>query len=1256
MDDFEKNLLESLQNFDMKILFMKGSYVEIQTHDSFMQGFILEKKGNEKYELIIQNNNGIAEVPINMLNFYCENDYPKEVKIRDIIINQELKREDADDLASNINQQLKEFNIKLNSKNYNQIFSTKNKIPDKNGKMIDVTGYLAYQFFCGHILDCLAIINRELLKKNLDDSHKNLFIYILDIILFMGEIVKTNLKKYKIAFYNRKLLIVNPIYAILIAFDSLIINLIQKYQYNYSSIKDLDYRLSEIVNQVYEIILYSKSKSYIPLPCLIIFIRFIIFGEVKDRIKNNNYDKTKVYQILNEHLKNLNENELKFYKKNSDMRKLCDFLVHHLFNDSMDVLVEETFYYYLLSCLKCKNLEKKMNALNDINDIINEFKSNVINQEFQTFIEKNKILDMFFEESIHDEIIKRSFNLFKYFAKYDSLNNDIIEKIIIRQNNNELMRKLLIEIISELPQQKKDILYKRLSEGIKLDNINNIEFILKLTECCFNKYISIEKTPKDKNYFGLNMIFGYIIKDFDEKKIDKNNVDKTIDLCEHTISKIIHHEGFEIEDIFYFIDKLFDNIKNNNKHNSIIQSIKLIQKLMNIVRNKKYINDFIQYLKKLNETYDIITLLENDLKRYMELIPSDYINEKCRDKIYEGIYPHNINIEQRLKIIFYFFKKNADNYQFNIKGKKYIEKIYEIFKPEKYKEEQKKFFDIFSRNINEIEDIILEEFYKDILQNKKEFNLQKINDNESIDLIIEIFKKINKNNEALFDDGRNIRIDGSAPIEGFDILFDLLTQNSDKNVQNKISQLLCDVCLSFKDYNNPKIPEYWKMYFNKIILYLDRISKSHDKIAFNGIIKLLNKIYTSSINCQGKIPGKEDFKATQEPFKFYHFIKIGTKKEYRLKVGNNDRIIDIRWKVGYYFDIPVNNIAFIDLNDKAYTINDDFELFQNIFSNERYFAFKGFAYVKLDEKPFQLLEMKGNPKSLIEENENIYNILIDNLKIDLKNDDELENENKQKIWNIISKLPKNYFFINKLKKFGNKEPINQNDLLEIFDNKEIYLITYSLQCYYYFLFDKKNSKDKQINQIIPDKKEFLNNFILIHHGDKLILDKLLNIYINKDNCKPIQIECLTIIIDVLNEIEKYKENEKEIKFENIFENKDLYNNTFKKISEIISNLLELNYSNYSNYINQINDDSMEHNSKSNEINKKEINKNIADLIEHIFNFTNEISINKLSYIEFLFNYTELFIKIFIYDYIKCESDESRKKIDDFLTKNYEKKK
>ena len=60
------------------------------------------------------------------------------------------------------------------------------------------------------------------------------------------------------------------------------------------------------------------------------------------------------------------------------------------------------------------------------------------------------------------------------------------------------MKKLLIEIISELPKQKKDNLFQRLSKGIKLDNPNNIDFITKLTESCFNKS-NIELKNDDKN-------------------------------------------------------------------------------------------------------------------------------------------------------------------------------------------------------------------------------------------------------------------------------------------------------------------------------------------------------------------------------------------------------------------------------------------------------------------------------------------------------------------------------------------------------------------------------------------------------------------------------------------------------------------------------------------------------------------------------------------------------------------------------------
>jgi len=1258
MDESEKELLESLKNFDFKKLLTKKSYVDIQIQDNLRTAFIVEEKEKDKYEVNIESVRGNHDVPINMINFF--GNYPDD-NMRQDIVNIDLLNQRPEQLISYIKDKLSIFNVKLKknnnySKKGNNTNTTSSNIkmllPDKNGKSVNVTGYKSFQFFCGYILDCLEIISYELSNKKISPSHKNLFILILDIIIYLGEVVKSNLKKYKSAYYNRKLLIVSQTYSILTCFGYVINNLKPFYQYNYSGFNDLDVRLKEIVNIVYDILVASNEKCYVPLPCLLIFYRFILFNDVHERISN--YDKKIMFKTLTEHLKNLNENEIKNIRRNSDLREECNNLISVIYEKNMPTLANQAYYYYLLSCLKCKNLEKKMNALNDISDILSEsFGNPKINTVFKKFIDENNILEIFFGDSVHDEVIKRSNILFRYFARYDSLDDKIIEKIIERIDN-DFMKKLLIEIVSELPRQKKDILFKRLSQGIKFDNNNNIEYISKLTEACFNK-LNKEENPKIKennNYYGLIMIFNYIIKDFDDKKkYDENNVDVAIESFEHTIFKIIRNKTLKVENAFYFVDNLFDNIKSNNKHNSVIQSMKLIEKLLNIFRIAKENTIFLNNLKILDEKYDIITLLVNDLVRYMEILPSDYSNEK----IYEGIYPHSINVEQRLKLIFYFFKKSEDNFGLVVKGKKHIEKIYQIFKLQQYKEERKKFYEIFTRNMNEIDNLVLIEFFRDILQKKEEFNLKEINDNESINFMIQIFKKVNENNGNFLYDGRKIRIDNISNIEGFNMLFDLLTQNPDKNVQNKISELLCTLCLSFKDYNNPKIPEYWKTYFKKINLYLDNINKSQDKIAFNGIIKLINKIYSSSINCYGKIPEKEDYQQTQEPFKIYHFVRVGNKKEYKLKVGENDFIIEMRWKLGYYYDIPVNNVTFIDLNGKRYSINNDFEKFVTIFSNEKYLQERNFAYIKIDEVPFQLLQMEDNPKSLIDKNENIYNILIDNLKVDLSNDkDSDEMEIKLKIWNIISKLPKNYYFVNKLKKFGDKENITEKDLLEIFNIKDIYLLTYSLQCFYYFLFDINNEKDKQINQIIPDKKEYLNNFIGIYHVDKLILDNLLKIQIEQGNWKPIEIECLTIMIDILNGIEKYKQKEKETNFEKIYDNEELFNNTLKQLTEIISSLLELNYNNYKDYLIQGNDEAKEQNTNKSEDYKIKINENIAKLIENIFSFIEEITKDKISYMDYIFNNSDLFTKVFVYDYIKYENEESRKKMDEYLMKNYAK--
>ena len=1273
MDNSEKEILENLKNFDTKNLLEKETFAEIFYQGNYHQVYIINQLPNDQYKIYI-NPSTSGDAPANIFSFFGESFIQKEILFRRSYLNPNF-----DDLESSprkikflLNKKLSTFNIKLNQNkkpNQNKKNNTYNTntekeyfIEDKNGKKINITGYKLYQFLAGDLLDALLLVKKLLETGSIGGEYQELFVLILDIIRYIISEAKNNLNHFKNAYYNRKLLITSKIHAILVCFDIIIFNIEDIFKYNYSKVPELEIEFMQIAENVYELISSIDDKCLVPWPYMYTLLGFIIFDGVRRRIQN--YKKSDIFNKFLVILENLSEIEIKNIRKNSDMKELCKNLVERLFEkDSLETLANKAFYSFLRSCLKSQNLENKMNALNDISEIIITFRNVTQQKEFRKFVSENNILDIIFTEGIHDEIIKRSFNLFVYYAQNGFLEDKIIEKILERQDN-KLMKKLLIKIISVLPKDKKDNLYYRLCKGIKFNHKskNDIEYVSELTEACLDnsnekniKEKSLgnnndyENTKEGKNYYGLNMIFDYIIRDFDDKiKYEENNVDFAIDAFKNTIFKVFYLNQLKEEEIFIFLEKLLDNIKSNEKHNSVVQSLKLFKYLMDMIKGKQNSEKEIINLKNMDKKYNIIPLLIEDLMRYMSLVPNDFSEEK----IYEGIYPHNINIEQRLKLIFYFPKKSTNNYGLEISGKKYIEKVYNIFNTEKYKNELKRFYEIFSCSLDEIDEKILSDFFSNVLQNKSSFDLKNINDKESINFIIKIFKTININKKSIYYDRRNIRVEGSLPILGFDLLFDLLTQNGNNEVQNKISEILCSICIYFKDYTKEDIIQsYWKKYYSKIMTYLDSISKSHDKIAFNGIIKLLNKIYSFTSNYEGKIMKKGEYHTPQSDYKYYKFEVIekrqGYKNDFRLRAGNNDTILELRYKLSYYFDIPVNNVAFIGLDNKMYTLNNDFDLFVKVFNDQRYFGERQIP-IKVKNEHFQFLKMKENPRDFIEKNENLYNILIEHLKLDNKNGlNDIDIESKQKIWNIISKLPKNYFFVNKLKQFGEADKENiKNAMTEIFNIKEVYLLTYTLQCLSFYLFE---NKDEIISQ--KDKNNYLDNFINKNSGEHYILNALLNMQINKDNCIPIDIECISIIINILQELQKNKITKE--KLEKTLAKENIYELILTNLTETISELLELNYTKYKTYLNQFNDEEKTSNNSSDDNDEKEnINNTIAKLIENILNFIEEISKGKNPYMLYMFKNIKLFTKIFVVDYIQSEADESRKVLEDYLTKNY----
>ena len=225
MDNSEKEILETLKNFDTKYLLTKDSYVEINLQGNCYQAFILGLKSNDNFEIYISRNTQ-GDASLNMLSFFGENLLSKEYYFRKNILNHDIEeyKLQPKNLKLILLRKLGYFNIKLdsykksnqNKKNYRGTSSNIEKdfcVVDKNGKNIKVNGYQLYQFLTGEVLDAFYIIRSKLSTGNIDEANQELFLTILNIIKYLIYEVKNNLNKYKNAYFNRKLLIVSKIHA-----------------------------------------------------------------------------------------------------------------------------------------------------------------------------------------------------------------------------------------------------------------------------------------------------------------------------------------------------------------------------------------------------------------------------------------------------------------------------------------------------------------------------------------------------------------------------------------------------------------------------------------------------------------------------------------------------------------------------------------------------------------------------------------------------------------------------------------------------------------------------------------------------------------------------------------------------------------------------------------------------------------------------------------------------------------------------------
>jgi hypothetical protein len=1064
MENSEKNLLEKIKSIKLKDLFEKGTYVDYSFSGFWFQGIIKEIGQNKKYDIIyIFKDNQFkrkSDIPISSLSIIGENSNSQDNLIRRKCLDNDLYQLKNKELIELLKQKIQELNINLD-KNEFSVKENENKEDKENNN--NYPGFILYQFLSGTFIDALAFIKEEIEPgEKVKKSISTLILICLNIVIFVLEQIKSNTSKIKFFINNKRSLIFENIYAIFASFEIIFANIQFIFHETFISNESISELRDKIINQCYELILNNIENYNIPIQILSKLISFITSNDSTKK-SISKFQQPKVYQIFLKTIENFSESDIKNLKKLSLIKDYAHLVIKKLFNENKENnmrLVNECYFNAILIFLKCNFLEKKIMALNSINDVILD------EEEFDEFfykffIVKNKILDIFFEESTHDEVIKRFNDLFKYLAKNDKLENDVIDKLISVENKKELYKNTLIDVIEKLPSYKKEKVFQTIVQKFDLDkNISDFDYLLKLIEACLipiksNKVQAQTEEQKaketeeyEKSYKigqgGLDLLFNYIIKDFDMKKsLDKDNIDKAID----TFDSVRY---IKWEDTYKYIEKLFDNIKQDNEHKSVIQSIILIRKLLRNLNSIKGISEQ-KIFEKLDNEYKIFNLIINDLIRYTNIIKEQNITPESND-IYEGIYTYRENMEQRFQTIFFFAKGNKTNNGLKLNSKEHLEKIYSILNNKIFNNELINFFSIFSRNINSTPNEVLEEFLNNIIQNEEKFDLSSFSERSILILIQKIFLKLNKSEGIIFNDSKKMVVK-KENIKKLDLLFEILVKNQNADIQNQICGLLNGLCLNLNDYKTSFCQNYWNNFINKIVELFKNAQKEKNSIGLSGIIKLIDIIYSSCLNFGGKIPLEKDTHKAEDPCEIYSFgCPDKKKRNYKINVGDEDKILLMRWKLGYYFDIQINHVVFEDKDGKRYSFKDDQLIFQDVFPHNIYYTDKNnYITIKVCEEKDIFLKIDKNPKELIENNETVFKILIQNLS----SDSILNEKTKEQIWNIIIKFKKD-LYINKIKKYGEKKNLDKKKIKKVFNVNELYVFIYTLECIKEYINKDKN--------------------------------------------------------------------------------------------------------------------------------------------------------------------------------------------------------
>lgn len=348
-------------------------------------------------------------------------------------------------------------------------------------------------------------------------------------------------------------------------------------------------------------------------------------------------------------------------------------------------------------------------------------------------------------------------------------------------------------------------------------NLKVITFIKNFTESCYSRNQAGADKNRSENLYGLPLLWDFM-KDYPsiEESSDvmrdnysPNNIE-TIEACVGYISDLTNSNNVDEAVKEKFLTMCMENIKNSK---SVLQSFILSKKIYENIQYQKRR----KVLKKLDEDFNVLSLIINDFQRYMNLvknaIPSDkplIESNSLMKTIFEGYYNHHANISTRLHIIYSFIPNGQDKtISFD---PTHIDQLWDMLIIKANIDDERCLLYEFLRE--EFSQGFYEYVFDSILNNKDKFSFRDISMSGYL-LYERYFYLVNYNNKKLILDNKYYRVQ-SEDIIGLDSLWLMLTEVLNEDVRNNLCRLLVLLCTSLKIYSEEFCTKYWHSFFEKM--------------------------------------------------------------------------------------------------------------------------------------------------------------------------------------------------------------------------------------------------------------------------------------------------------------------------------------------------------------------------------------------------------------------------------------------------------